>query len=131
MDKLEIQKYFDETEGTGILATSDSQGVVDGAIYARPQVLEDGTVAFIMADKLSHENLQSNPRAAYIFHSDERGYKGLRLYLTKLDETDDEETIRNVPKRCSRDHSRRTDAKRHLVRFSVDKVRALVGDQEY
>jgi hypothetical protein len=38
-----------------VLATSDSGGKVSTAIYARPHVLEDSTVAFIMRNRLSRK----------------------------------------------------------------------------
>ena len=58
---MELKDYFENTEGSGILATADSDGKVDTAIYARPHFLEDGTMAWIMRDRLTHLNLQSNP----------------------------------------------------------------------
>ena len=64
---MDLKQYFKETEGTGVLATSDVMGNVDAAIYARPHFMEDGTVALIMKDRLSHANLQSNPRATFLF----------------------------------------------------------------
>ena len=37
--------------------------------------MEDGTIAFIMNDRLSQShNLQSNPKAAYLFREGEEGY---------------------------------------------------------
>ena len=70
------------------LSTADAEGKVDSAIYARRHVLDEGTVAFIMGNHLSHSNLVSNPHAAYLFLERGRGegaegYNGLRLYLTK------------------------------------------------
>ena len=64
---MTIKEYFDTTKGLGILSTADSDGKVDAAIYARPHFMEDGTLAFIMRDRLSHHNLQSNPHAVYLF----------------------------------------------------------------
>jgi hypothetical protein len=43
-----LKAYFENTEGSGILATADSSGKVDAAIYSRPHFLEEGTLAFIM-----------------------------------------------------------------------------------
>jgi len=39
---MSISEYFENTKGTGVLATADSEGKVDAAIYARPHVMEDG-----------------------------------------------------------------------------------------
>ncbi|NNL77836.1 MAG: pyridoxamine 5'-phosphate oxidase family protein, partial [Desulfobacterales bacterium] len=58
---MELKEYFANIEGTGILATADGEGRVDAAVYARPHFMEDGTIAMIMRDRLTHHNLQSNP----------------------------------------------------------------------
>ena len=34
-----LKAYFESTKGTGILATADSNGKVDAAIYSRPHFL--------------------------------------------------------------------------------------------
>ena len=38
--------YFENTAGTGVLATSDNEGNVDVAIYAKPHVIDENTIAF-------------------------------------------------------------------------------------
>jgi len=76
--------YFTNTKGTGYLATADRAGKVDIAVYSRPHVFEDGTLAFGMGDRLTHANLAENPHAVYAFN--EGHYQGVRLYLEKLRE---------------------------------------------
>lgn len=66
---MDRRKYFADTKGTGVLSTADGDGQVKVAVYARPHVMEDGTLGFIMRDRLSHHNLQTNPHAAYLFIS--------------------------------------------------------------
>jgi len=50
---------------------------VDIAVYSRPHVQDDGTLAFGMADRLTHANLQKNPYASYAYN--ESGFKGVRF----------------------------------------------------
>jgi len=126
---MTLREYFQDTRGIGVLATADADGKVDVAIYARPHFMEDSDdeLAFVMNERRSHANLDSNPNAAYLFVEDGEGYSGKRLYLTKTRETSDEETIqsvrrRNLPPECNRG----TDRK-FLVHFSVNEVRPLVG----
>jgi hypothetical protein len=64
---MKLKKYFNTNKGIGVLSTADSEGKVDAAMYARPHFMDDGTLAFIMRDRLSHDNLQSNPHATYLF----------------------------------------------------------------
>ena len=38
---MNLAEYFEKAKGTGILATSSSDGDVDLAIYARPYVIDN------------------------------------------------------------------------------------------
>ena len=80
---MSLKKYFEATKGFGVLATASADGSVDVAVYARPHVVDAETLAFIMADRLSHRNLQSNPHAAYLFREGATGDAGKRLHLTR------------------------------------------------
>ena len=124
-----LSEYFDKTKGTGILATSDAAGQVDAALYARPHFLDEQTVAFIMADRLSHQNLQSNPRAAYLFIERGEGYEGRRLHLTKVAEETDPQKIQALRRRPLPAECGFEGESRYLVHFRIDRVRPLVGDQ--
>ena len=64
---MTLRSYFTEHTGFGVMATADSDGKVDAAVYARPHFVDENTVAFIMADRLTHANLQTNPHATYLF----------------------------------------------------------------
>jgi hypothetical protein len=81
---MDWKEYFDKASGMGFLATANSKGEVDIAVYSRPKVMEDGTLAYGMADRLTHANLASNPHAVYAFN--EGGFKGMRLFLEKVKE---------------------------------------------
>ncbi|WP_291316787.1 pyridoxamine 5'-phosphate oxidase family protein, partial [Desulfuromonas sp.] len=71
-----MKAYFETSSGKGVLSTADGEGRVDAAIYAKPHVMDDGTLAFIMRDRLTHKNLTENPYAAYLFVEDGPGYRG-------------------------------------------------------
>jgi hypothetical protein len=94
-----LTNYFETAEGTGVLATADSDGNVDLAIYAHPHMENDETVVLVMSDKLSHANLQTNPKAAYMFIEKAKGYQGKRLYLQKLREENDPELVQSIRRR--------------------------------
>ena len=122
---MDLKYYFEQTKGYGVLATSDSQGQVDVAFYARPHMMDENTAAFIMNDHRTYQNLQSNPHAAYLFIVKEAGYAGKRLYLTKTKEDTDPETIASV-RRKQRTHTG-PEADKYLVHFQIDEVRPAVG----
>lgn len=81
---MSLAEYFQSTEGIAILATCDSDGNVDLAIYSRPYVIDENKIAFSMLERTSFSNIESNPKAAYMFIEHDEGYKGKRLYLTKV-----------------------------------------------
>ena len=123
---MNLANYFDKVEGIGVLGTADSTGKVDLALYARPHVIDDQTVAFIMRDHRSHANVTANPRAAYLFIESGEGYKGLRLYLTQVAEETDPKKIETLRRRSRRDEDAAA-TKAFLVSYRVDEVRPLVG----
>jgi len=126
---MELKEYFEKQKGTGVLATSDADGKVDVAIYAKPHFMDDGTIAFIMADKLSHHNLQSNPHAAYLFMEEGPGYKGVRLFLNKTKEEKDSDLLYSL--RSKRYPGGKEEGKpRFLVFFEIDKQLPLIGAGE-
>lgn len=125
---MSLADYFGTVKGIGILATSDSSGNVDVAIYARPYIIDEKTIAFSMLERLSYANVQSNPKAAYMFVEQDRGYVGKRLYLTRIGEEKDIERIKEIRKQHARSYEP-DDKIRHLVYFSVDKILPLVGDK--
>ena len=120
-----LKEYFENTKGTGILATADTEGKVDAAVYARPNIMDDGSLAFIMRDRLTHLNLQSNGNATYLFIEHGPGYKGKRLYLTKLREEQDSELLEEMRKRQYLDER---EESKFLVFFKATKELPLIGD---
>ena len=123
---MNIREYFDNLKGFGVLSTADGQGHVDTAVYATPHIMDNETIAFIMADRLTHHNLQSNPHAAYLFREEGTGYKGKRLFLTKIREEQDSERLYAL--RSKRYPSEKEVGKaRFLVFFKVDKILPLIG----
>jgi len=121
---MELKEYFENTEGRGILATADGDGKVDAAIYSRPHFMDDGTIALIMRDRLSHHNLQSNSHACYMFIEKGPGYKGKRLFLSKVREEQDSELLQSLRRR---QYIVEKDESKFLVFFKIDKELPLVG----
>jgi len=124
---MTLRQYFESASGTGVLSTADAGGKVDAAIYSTPHVMDDGTVAFIMRERLTHENLRSNPFAIYLFKEDGPGHKGLRLYLKKTREDDNAELIATMTRRNLKPELDAQKGPKHLVYFTVEKVLPLIG----
>jgi hypothetical protein len=125
---MNLSDYFQSVKGTGVLATSDPSGNVDIAIYSRPYIIDEKTIAFSMLERLSYANVQSNPKAAYLFIEKGEGYAGTRLYLTRTGEEKDPKRIKEIKQQHSKSRSS-DEIPKHLVYFTVDRIRPLVGDK--
>lgn len=129
---MKLSEYFENAKGVGVLATAGADGKVNTAVYSRPHFLDpkdENTVAFIMADRLCHTNVQANPHASYLFIEEGESYVGKRLSLTKINEETDAEKIkairrRNLPPECEEGRTR------FLVYFRIDGIRPLIGTDE-
>ncbi len=125
---MKLSDYFEKKKGKGVIATADGNGKVGTAVYARPHFIDEKTVAFIMADRLMHKNLQSNPSASYLFMESGDRYAGKRLYLTLMKEEKDSDLIEKIRRKdaCPVDEGYKRGL-RYLVYFKVNKVLPLIG----
>ncbi len=126
---MSLSDYFENVQGRGILATADSDGMVDLAIYAKPHVIDETTIAFVMRERLTHQNLKSNPHAAYMFVEQGEGYAGKRLYLTKIREETNTSLVEMLRKKQPEICALYDDSNKYLVHFQIDDIWPLVGDK--
>ena len=128
---MKIREYFEHTNGYGVLATAATDGRVDAALYAKPYFINDETVAFIMADRLTHRNIQQNPRACYLFKEAGERYVGKRLYLTRTREIQDPQQVAEMRrKKYPEVAGKYGDENKFIVYFRIDRVLPLIGDKE-
>lgn len=126
---MKLEDYFAQVEGVGVLSTADSTGRVDAAIYASPHIMGNDLVAFIMRERLTHENLKSNPYAAYLFIENGNGYRGVRLFLKKTKEDKDQELIAQLTRRNLSAAEDAAKGPKSIVYFEVEKALALIGGE--
>ncbi|MDW7773523.1 MAG: pyridoxamine 5'-phosphate oxidase family protein [Desulfobulbaceae bacterium] len=124
---MNLSEYFQEKSGFGVLATAAGSGEVDTAVFSAPHVNEDGTIAFIMRDRLTRKNLLSNPFASYLFVESGNHYKGLRLFLKKIKEDDNPELIASMTRRHLSPEEDKAKGPKSMVYFSVGKILPLIG----
>jgi hypothetical protein len=127
---MTLSEYFENAKGIGVLATTDLAGQVNQAIYSRPHFLDendDTTCSFIMSNRLSHDNVEHNPSAAYLFIEKGEGYVGQRLSLTVISEETDLEKIKAIRRRSIPAISE--EESKYLVHFHIEGVRPLIGTE--
>ncbi|PLX83079.1 MAG: pyridoxamine 5'-phosphate oxidase [Desulfuromonas sp.] len=127
---MQLKNYFENNHGTGVMSTAGRDGNVATAIYASPQILDDGTLAFIMRDRLTHKNINENPYAAFMFIEDSAGYKGVRLYLKKVKEDDNAELIAKMTRQSLSPEEDAAMGPKFIVYFQVEKALKLVGGDD-
>ncbi|MDX2433030.1 MAG: pyridoxamine 5'-phosphate oxidase family protein [Desulfobacterales bacterium] len=127
---MTLKEYFNNTRGTGVLATADNEGRTDAAIYSRPHIMDDGSLAFIMREHLSLNNLQSNPYATFLFMEHDAHIKGMRLFMKKTGEDTNEELISRMTRRNLTPEEDKAAGPKHIVYFNLEKILALVGGNE-
>jgi hypothetical protein len=131
---MDLKSYFEQHEGIGILATCDPAAMVDMAVYAKPYVIDASTVAFVMRQQLSHQNIRGHLNAAYMFiekaedYKASEDYKGVRLYLTLQREEINQSVIEGMHKKNPCIYSDKDDSEKYLVFFTVTRLRPLVGN---
>jgi hypothetical protein len=127
---MDLKTYFENTKGMGVMAAADAEGQVAIALYSRPHVMDDGTLAFIMADRLIHHHLKSNPRAAFLFKEEGPGYQGKRFLLTKVREEENSPLLESLRRRVYLSERDGAKESKFLVFFRVEKELPLVGSED-
>jgi len=120
----DLKNYFEEKSGFGVLSTAGAKGDVNAAVYSRPHFMADGTIAFIMQDRLSHKNVSETGKAHYLFREQGSHYDGKRMALTMLRESDDPGLIEDLRRRRPHEH---VDKLLFVVFFKIENVSPLIG----
>ncbi|MCW2278599.1 pyridoxamine 5'-phosphate oxidase family protein [Heliophilum fasciatum] len=126
---MTLKKYFEEQHGIGILATADEQGQVNTAVYDRPLFMDDGTLAFIMSERLTYRNIMANPHASYLF-AEAGKFAGVRLYLTRTEEEKDPQKTAAILKHAYGIEANDEREPLHVLYFQLNKILPLLGSTE-
>ena len=119
---MNLAEYFKKAKGYAAVATSDSAGNVDIAMYQKPDVPDEQTIVLTMLQRQSYANLQSNPKAALLF-VEEGKLAGKRLYLKMVDEKTEPERVKKL--RQNHPTIFQPAANKHAVTFHIEKIREL------
>ncbi len=125
---MTLKQYLESREGKSILSSANADGMVTSAIYSRPHVFDDGTIAFVMRKRLTHDNLKTNPYASYMFIEEGHGYQGIRLFLKKIKEDSDNVLIDSMKRRHLTPEEDEAKGPKFLMCFRVERILPLIGD---
>ena len=113
--------------GRGIIAASDSSGNVNIAVYAKPHIVDDKTVAWGMTEGRTWACVKENPRAAYLYMNPGPGYSGVRLKLSLIKFLESGDMLDAVKKHTSAIVSpAAAEAVTHVAYFEVEEIRPLI-----
>ncbi len=90
-------------------------------------VLAIVTCSFIMANRLTHDNLEHNPSASFLFIEEGKDVVGKRLSLIVGEEEFDPEKIKAIRRQNNLPISE--EECRFLVHFHIEGVRPLIGNE--
>ena len=113
--------------GKGVIATAGSNCVVNTAVYARPHIIDEETLAWGMTDSRSYANLKENPHASYLYMAPVSGFSGWRLTLELMKIEDSGALLEAIRKSTEEIVSPEAAAMvKHVGYFKVTEVRPLI-----
>jgi len=113
--------------GRGIIAASDSSGNVNIAVYAKPHIIDEKTVAWGMTEGRTWACVKDNPHAAYLYMNPGTGYSGVRLKLSLKELAERGDMLETVKKHTAEIVSpAAAKAVKHVAYFVVEEIRSLI-----
>ena len=123
---MKLQDMF-PAGGRGVMATSDSSGSVNTAVYAKPHVVDEKTVAWGMTAGRTWACVKENPHASYLYMNPGPGYRGVRLKLSLKESRESGEMLEAVRKHTAEIVGpEAAEAVEHVAYFEVEEIRPLI-----
>ena len=83
-----------------------------------------------MSNRLTHDNVEHNPSASYLFIEDGGGFVGKRLSLVIIGEDVDSEKIKAIRHRTEMNLPMSDDECKYLVHFHIEGVRRCAATND-
>ena len=113
--------------GRGVIATSDSSGNVNTAVYAKPHIVDEKTVAWGVTEGRTWACVKENPHASYLYMNPGPGYSGVRLKLSLKEFLEGGDMLETVKKHTAEIVSPAVaEAVTHVAYFTVKEIRPLI-----
>lgn len=120
---MNLDNYFENNTGLGVLSTADKEGRVNAALYARPHI-EDNKAVFLAAPNQTLQNLKQNASAHYLFKQEGSGYEGVRLQLVLRGIDEDQDRVDALRRRHKEENSYA-----YVLEFEIINSHSLVGKE--
>jgi hypothetical protein len=130
MDRKEVMELFNQRPRIGSLSTAGSKGDVNVAIFGSPQMIDKNTVVMGIGRNRTFQNLQENPKAAFIVMEPGESpmeWKGARVYLEVAGIETKGELLDQIKGMIAKAAGEAAAKMIHAaIRFNVTEVRPLI-----
>jgi hypothetical protein len=134
MDRKEVMELFNKRPRIGSLSTASSKGNVNVAIFGSPQMIDESTVVMGIGKNRTFQNLQENPKAAFIVMEPGESpmeWKGARIYLEATGIETQGELLDRIKGMIAQAAGGAAAKMIHAaIRFNVTEVRPLIDPLE-
>ena len=131
MDRKKVMEMFNRKMRIGSLATANKKGEVNAAVFGSPQMIDEETVIMAIGENRSYQNLQENPKAAFLVvepGDNPMEWKGVRVYLEVASFERYGELLDSLRERIrSVAGDRSANAIKAAIRFKITDVRPLIA----
>ena len=131
MDRKEVMELFNKQPRIGSLSTSNSQGDINVAVFGSPQMIDENTVVMGIGKNRSFQNLQENPKAAFIVMEPGKtamDWKGCRVYLEAQTIETEGGLLKQIKGKIAEVAGEAAAQMIHAaIRFKVTDVRSLIA----
>lgn len=124
-----VKEFFATRERTNVLATTGKDCKVNVAAFGSPTLLDDSTVAMMLGENRTWQNLKENGKAALlvILHGGTgMGMKGCRLYLSFREAHDSGEKFDAMITPIRERIGKGADILKHYVEFDITEARPIL-----
>lgn len=124
-----VRGYLEHEGRCNVIATTDSSGRVDVAMFGSLRLSGDDTAMIMLGDNRTWENLNANPHAACMVTMHGKtglASEGCRLYLKVRSMEDSGEKVEAFRSEIRKRIGGAADMLRHLVLFDIVEARPIL-----
>jgi len=124
-----VREYLQSEGRSNILATTDTAGKVNLAVFGSLALADDETVVVMVGDNRTYANLQANPLASLLVTLHGKTgmqQEGCRVYLKVRSMEDGGKMFDEIKGKVSAKVGDAAEMLKHLVWFDIEEVRPIL-----